>query len=114
MKKFNLLVCLFLLAVACTENDVIEVVPQEESADNVSTIRSFDEALQIAQSSISLVGGTGPTRSGSHRKIDLNNWKVFENDLRTRTTSDINDTLMYVFNFEDNQGLPSALWAVVS
>ena len=77
---------------------------QEESANNVSTIRSFDEALQIAQSSISLVDGTGQTRSGSPRKIDLNNWKIFENDLKTRANSNSNDTLMYVFNFEDNQG----------
>ena len=76
----------------------------EESANNVSTIRSFDEALQIAQSSISLVDGTGQTRSGSPRKIDLNNWKIFENDLKTRANSNSNDTLMYVFNFEDNQG----------
>lgn len=58
MKKLNLLICLSLFAVACTEN-VSDVIPQEESANNVSTIRSFDEALQIAQSSISLVDGTG-------------------------------------------------------
>ena len=83
---------------------VSDVIPQEESANNVSTIRSFDEALQIAQSSISLVDGTGQTRSGSPRKIDLNNWKIFENDLKTRANSNSNDTLMYVFNFEDNQG----------
>ena len=103
MKKLNLLICLSLFAVACTEN-VSDVIPQEESANNVSTIRSFDEALQIAQSSISLVDGTGQTRSGSPRKIDLNNWKIFENDLKTRANSNSNDTLMYVFNFEDNQG----------
>lgn len=71
-------------------------------------IRSYEEALAIAQASIPMLENSSSlTRSvGTHRKIDLNDRKVFKLDAeaKTRTNSNINDTLIYVFNFEDNAG----------
>lgn len=103
MKKFCLLVCLALLALACTENNVSDVITQKEN-NNMNSIRSFDEALEIARSAIEMIDNTNKTRSGSSRRIDMSNCRVCKTDTKTRTSTDINDTLIYVFNFEDNEG----------
>lgn len=97
----------FLAMVACSNQDSID---QESSIGLVkksqNTIRSYEEALAIAQASIPMLEeSTTFTRSGDNiRKIDLKDRKVFKLDAKTRTNSDINDTLIYVFNFEDNAG----------
>lgn len=95
--------------VACSNEEVAETSTPMPKIQKVSSIRSYEEALQIAQSSIQMVDGQAQTRAASPRKIALNESKVCKLDAKTRTSSDVNDTLMYVFNFEDNQG-----FAVVS
>ena len=104
MKRHYLFLGLTLLLTACADQEDIkgsaELIPLK--ADK--SIRSFDEALQIAQSSITLLGESAKTRSQTSREINLNATKVYKLDKAARTRSDINDTLMYVFNFEDNQG----------
>lgn len=72
-------------------------------------MRSFEEALQIAQNSISLLNSGEATRASSIRKINLADSKAVMRDAATRSSNGSNDTLMYVFNFEDNKG-----FAVVS
>lgn len=54
MKKFSLFVCLALFALACTENSVSDVITQKEN-NNMNSIRSFDEALEIARSAIEMI-----------------------------------------------------------
>ena len=90
--------------VACSNEEVAETSTPMPKIQKVSSIRSYEEALQIAQSSIQMVDGQAQTRAASPRKIALNESKVCKLDAKTRTSSDVNDTLMYVFNFEDNQG----------
>lgn len=90
--------------VACSNEEVAETSTPMPKIQKVSSIRSYEEALQIAQSSIQMVDGQAQTRAASPRKIALNESKVCKLDAKTRTSSDLNDTLMYVFNFEDNQG----------
>ena len=104
MKKFYLFVCLALFALACTENDISNVITLKKDDNSKSSIRSFDEALEIAQASIVMVDGQAKTRAASPRKIALSESKVYKLDAKTRTSSEMNDTLMYVFNFENNQG----------
>lgn len=103
MKKLLTLFAAILTLAACSNQD--DAMPASQtSIKKTSYIRSFDEALQIAQSSISILDGSEITRSGSTRKINLDDSKVYKQDALTRSASDTNDTLMYVFNFEDNQG----------
>lgn len=103
MKKLLTLFAVVIVLAACSNQE--DAMPASQtSVKNTSYIRSFDEALQIAQSSISILEGSEITRSGSTRKINLDDSKVYKQNALTRSAASANDTLMYVFNFEDNQG----------
>ena len=80
-----------------------------QPVQQTSNIRSYEEAMQIAQTSIEMVDGQAKTRSTTQRKIDLNKTKVYEFNATTRSGGYKIDTLMYVFNFANNEG-----FAVVS
>lgn len=103
------ILALAIMMASCSNQELIDSDFQQSAPQQKSIIRSYEEALQIAQSSIQMVDGQTQTRAASPRKIALNDSKVCKLDAKTRTSSDVNDTLMYVFNFEDNQG-----FAVVS
>jgi hypothetical protein len=98
-----------LFITACSNQESYEQGSFQTKSNNPeSDIRSYEEALAIAQASIPMLEQTSSnTRSGHiQRKIDLNDKKVFKLDEKekTRAYSNINDTLIYVFNFEDNAG----------
>lgn len=103
MKKILLLTPLILL-LSCTESN--ENLPnQQELPETVSIHRSYSEALKIAQNSILLLDGNSKTRSISEtRKIDLEKTKIIKANPTTRSLMQNNDTLIYVFNFENNKG----------
>lgn len=90
---------------ASTASKVLESLPTM-SSNSGSEIRSYEEALAIAQASIPMLEqSSSTTRSvGTQRKIDINDKKVFKLNSKTRNALNINDTLIYVFNFEDNAG----------
>lgn len=73
------------------ENEVV-------SKNNSSNGRTIEEAAEIARQSISLIKD-GQSRSGG-RHFDISNVKV---GMSAKSRGG-NDTLMYVFNFDDNQG----------
>ena len=90
---------------ACSnhESDMAEEPSSYKILSN--PIRSYDEALKIAESSISLLNGSATvTRSGSPRVINVDKSKVIKKTFKTRSGSTINDTLIYVFNFSDSEG----------
>ena len=90
---------------SCTLDPVENYDNQAVSTQKNATIRSYVEALEIAQNSISLLDGAAKTRGTvNNRIIDLSEKKVFKLDALTRTESNVNDTLIYVFNFENNEG----------
>lgn len=105
MKKqvFLILSLVTILVIACTNHEEIALTPQQSEANN-SSIRSFEEAFQIAQSAIPIIEGSTVTRGGCHRKIDLNGSKVYKLDATRGSSTATNDTLMYIFNFENNEG----------
>ena len=110
MKKvFLFVLCAMALLTACSDSEQIESAVPNQAAQDASNIRSYDEALQIAKSSISILESNPKTRSASSREIDLSKNEVVKLDPKTRRATDTNDTLMYVFNFADEQG-----FAVVS
>ena len=102
MKKLLLFVAIII--VACSNEKYIDDIRTQVPVKQVSNLRSYEEALQVAESSISMLDNSESTRSSSSRKIDANNSKVYLNKSVTRSSSNTSDTLMYVFNFEDNEG----------
>jgi len=103
MKKLLSMLAIMALIACSNEDETLETKSQNKTIQNVSAIRSFDEALQIAQNSIELLDGKAATRAAKPRTIDMKANKVVR-ATSTRGSSMSNDTLMYVFNFEDNQG----------
>lgn len=107
MNKHIIFLLLLLSFVSC--NDTLEVehfttdVQRLLSNEN-SYVRSYDEALKIAEQSISMLEDSSITRSISSRTISLNDTKVCLRVSNSATRSDEQDTLIYVFNFADNRG----------
>lgn len=70
----------------------------------ISPVRTYDEALAIAESSISILE-TASTRSEKVRKINPStSCCVTIPSTRSAANGDGIDTLMYIFNFENNAG----------
>lgn len=95
------------------DNEGSTVAQKGLSAGFNTDTRSYEEALTIAQNSISMVESSdNQTRSTSkHRSINEKGgvFTVSSSSTSTRTGNAANDTLLYVFNFNDDQG-----FAVVS
>lgn len=100
MKKLLFLICIASL-ISC-ESDII--LPETYTTPMSSNKRSLGEAIDIATRSLSLIEGQG-SRSGG-RTIDMDNI-AYVCDRSTRAAD--NDTLMYIVNFDDNEG-----YAIVS
>lgn len=108
MKKNLILFAIIPLLTSCTNGDIYNGgdVPegQVDSPSSLSSIRSMDEALAIAQQSLALIEGHN-TRTGgiSRRQIDVTDGIHTIVTDKTRGGSG-NDTLLYIFNFEDDEG----------
>ena len=105
MKKlFSLLVVASF--VACTNDEEMNLLIENLPEESVSVEkRSFQEALEVAQNVPEIFGGT--TTRGELKQVTLANTQYIIGEATTRNEAP--DTLMYVFNYEDNQG-----FAVVS
>lgn len=94
------------LFVACTNDEEMNLLTENLPEESVSVEkRSFQEALEVAQGAPEIFGGT--TTRGELKQVTLADTQYIISDASTR--NDAPDTLMYVFNYEDNQG-----FAVVS
>lgn len=99
---------------ACTQDFNPEFAQVENEQDESTTMkalpkrRTYEEALIIAQNAIGMLGESSATRSGKPRAVNTDDVQYIVNSSSTRST-DEPDTLMYVFNYEDNAG-----FAVVS
>ena len=103
-KHFIMLAAIAMMAACTTNEDEFDLSPEQPAKQSLSELRSFEEALQIANNSISLLNNGEATRASSTRKINLADCKAVMRNAATRSSEGSNDTLMYVFNFEDNQG----------
>lgn len=107
--KFGLLLASanFIMA-ACSDYDSNDINTSTRiNTDFSNKIRSYEDALKIAQASISMLNDSKTSTRGvsNTRKIDLDNSKkVVKFDTKTRSDLGVNDTLIYVFNFENNEG----------
>ena len=94
------------LFVACTNDEEMNLLIENLPEESVSVEkRSFQEALEVAQNAPEIFGGT--TTRGELKQVTLANTQYIIGEATTRNEAP--DTLMYVFNYEDNQG-----FAVVS
>ena len=96
-------IVIFIGAYSCNcEDDVLE---NNTQLTTQSSIRSYEEALAIAKSSISMIEEAhATTRFGNteHRSIDLSNSMVITD--KTTRYANQSDTALYVFNFKDDNG----------
>ncbi len=104
---------IFILVIGCSneiESDNKTYANIDDSMVQIK-LRTYQEALEIAQKSISILEGEkGITRSSvKRRSVDKNAVIISSKQNITRSTNCQGDTLLYVFNYSDNQG-----FAVVS
>lgn len=104
MEKILLFVLSFIVFTSCTDTEEL-IINQQQPAEVLSTRRSYTEALDIAQRSILMLNGDYVTRTVPNmRRIDTNETKVIRASAMTRSFSSNIDTLIYVFNFENDEG----------
>ncbi len=106
MKK-ALFVIVAITLVACSKQKLSEQAPSKLNKQEIRhTVRSYDEALKIAENAIDMLESSkSSTRSKEKcRKIDFTQNKVIMRDTKTRGDSITSDSLIYVFNFENNEG----------
>ena len=101
--EFVLLIGLSLL-LACEKQEDIEIDRDSSNKVELNNTRSYDDAMKIAESSLSmLVNSQSSTRTISeNRRIDWSACKVITSNNKNCPNSE--DTLVYVFNFENNDG----------
>ena len=111
MKTKLLFLPLFVVLASCINEDTL----LNESLDNVNesfqyyvgNCRSFEEVVEIAESSISMLQESSvETRGAGRRTLNLKDGVKFLCKSTTRANNnglDV-DTLLYVFNFNDDQG----------
>lgn len=111
MKKHFLILSVVAGFVACSSDGLRENAVQESKSlaeQYDPNRRSFAEAVEIARNSINMLEeDKAATRSVTPaRKLNLKDGvKAFRKaGTRSGEASSDNDTLLYVFNFEDNQG----------
>ena len=96
----------FVIASMACSDDKERCVPNEEkpehSAGALSPVRSYEEALALAQESIGIVD-QARTRAASPRRIRAERGQCVT-EKGTRNGESTTDTLMYIFNFENNAG----------
>lgn len=117
MKKSLFILALFASIISCSNEDsLLGTISDDEQVpyqNDVINRRSFEEVVQIAENSISMIeNNETKTRShASNRTIDLANGVKAMCKTKTRANGEgtANDTLLYILNFKDNQG-----FAVVS
>ncbi len=111
MRKLIILFSVVVGLVACTNDDVLEKTVDKEKMDLVQydpNRRSYAEALEIAQNSIRMLQDENSTARSAEpvRTLDLKNGVKAVRQTVTRSNGTVsgNDTLLYIFNFEDGRG----------
>lgn len=99
MKKLFLLLFVCCTAVACEQNDVVQPQSTTKQATK-SKYRTLDEAIDIAEKSVSMLGEQ--TRA-TKRSVDRSRIRAVL-DRRATTRSTAADTLIYIINFDDSAG----------
>lgn len=106
MKKsvYLFLVVLSLIMVnSCDKNTATIDLEQPAVAKIEAGYRTVNDAIAIAEKATSMLTAESVTRSNI-RRVDISNIGMLMSDNSTRAEALDADTLMYIVNFEDNQG----------
>ena len=106
MRKFSIFALMALVAISCQSDfvDVPQVNLPNKELEAQKFVRSYEDALKIAENSIRFVEGDEATRSTARRKINKNDIQTIRQSGTRSSTTNEDRTLAYVVNFEDNQG----------
>lgn len=108
MKKGLLfLIATTFFAASCSTDNFDETIKPMELKTSTLNKRSYSEALEIANNAISMLGNNDVTRGGFPRQIEKKHGIKYVTNRITRSGTP--DTLLYIFNFEGEEG-----FAVVS
>lgn len=107
MRRFLLFLTAAAALSSCSTADTAEILTADSAHESQAPApsgrtRSYGEALEIARRSIEIVDGTEVTRAGKARTI-RNGRCVIRQSTRNDGIGQT-DTLVYVFNFDDNAG----------
>lgn len=104
MRKLFTLFTIFsaIIISSCSADEDLTIAPRKFPNARTLKDRSYNDALTIAQKSISLLSNDA-TRTKSDRQIDLTQTHAVTTE-NTRSSNNEQDTLMYIFNFADEQG----------
>lgn len=96
-----------MLSSCCTDNYTAEIfsadsAPESQVSSPSGRTRSYGEALEIARRSIGIVDGPEVTRAGKARTI--RDGRCVTRQSTRNDGIEQTDTLVYVFNFNDNAG----------
>lgn len=96
-----------MLSSCCTDNYTAEILsadsaPESHVSAPSGRMRSYEEALEIARRSIGIVDGPEVTRAGKARTI--RDGRCVTRQSTRNDGIEQTDTLVYVFNFNDNAG----------
>lgn len=105
MKKLVFISFIAFVVLSCSD-ETYDATNLQQEAVSTSSIRSYDEALAIAQKAMTLVLPAETRGEETHiRTIDLaKSHKCIKAAATRGGGSSVNDTLMYVFNFADDEG----------
>lgn len=114
MKKSYVFISMMIMLMACCTNDIEDSVGMPATTDNIGSTekRSYEEAIEIAKNSISILEHHGVTRGVTAKRtvcVDEPAIAISSGYSLTRSGKSVNDTVLYVLNFNDDLG-----FAVVS
>lgn len=93
--------------IACTQDSIDDLARQADTSlsftKGLSPSRTYKEALSVAQDAIKMLDEVNTTRSSKPRTVNPFDVQYIIDGSSTRS-AEISDTLMYVFNFEDDAG----------
>lgn len=106
-KSLELIISIILLlcVTSCSDSDSFKI--ETTATSTFTNKRTLDEAISIAQNSISLLESDIQTRSAykmENKKVDLKNVHIIKQNSFTRSVNNANDTLLYIINFENKGG----------
>ena len=97
MKRLGFMFFIAMIAISCNSNEIL-LQSVKAPLPLTSTIRSVSEAYSIASSAIALLDEDDQTKGTNERKI------ISTQTFSLPTKASSQDTVLYVFNFNDNRG----------